>query len=95
MRPIQTNKELWGKDFPTGGEWDAGVTQPHTPTDKSGRWTVRREETRFAVYFHRFHDHSDTLLAEYPANEQGEIDAKTCAVAARQNNQITPFKTGE
>lgn len=95
MRPIQTNKELWGKDFPTGGEWDAGVTPPHTPTDKSGRWTVRREETRFAVYFHHFHDHSETLLAQYPVTEQGEIDAKTCAVAARQNNQITPFKTGE
>jgi hypothetical protein len=95
MTQIKTNWQLWGIDFPIGGEWDAGLTPPHTPTDKSGRWTVRREETRFAVFFHRFHDHSDTLLAEYPATEQGEIDAKTCAVAARQNNQTTPFQTGE
>ncbi len=95
MRPIQTNKELWGKDFPINGEWDAGLTPPHTPPGKSGRWTVKREETRFVVFFHYFQNHSDTLLAEYPATEQGEIDAKTCAVAARQNNQTTPFQTGE
>ncbi len=95
MTQIQTNKELWGKEFPIGGEWDAGLTPPHTPTDKSGRWTVRREETRFVVLFHRFQDRSDTLLAEHPPTEQGEIDAKTCAVAARQNNQIAPFNSGE
>ena len=95
MRPIQTNRQLWGTDFPIGGEWDAGLTPPHNPAEKSGRWTVRREETRFAVFFHRFQDCSDTLLAEYPPTEQGEINAKTCAISARQNNQITPFQTGE
>lgn len=95
MTNIKTNRELWGQDFPIGGEWDAGLTPPHTPAEKSGRWTVRREETRFVVVFHRLHNRSDTLLAEYPAKEQGEIEAKTCAVAAHQNNQTTPFQTGE
>jgi len=95
MRPIQTNKELWGKDFPVDGEWDVGLTPPHTPAEKSGRWTVRREETRFAVLFYRFHDHQETLLKQYPATEQGEIDAKICAIGARQTNQITPFTPGE
>lgn len=95
MRPIQTNREIWGTDFPTGGEWDAGITLPHTPTNKSGRWTVRREETRFVVIFYRFHDHQETLLKQYPATEQGEIDAKICAISARQTNQTTPFTPGE
>jgi hypothetical protein len=95
MRQIQTNRQLWGTDFPIGGEWDAGLTRSHTPAENSGRWTVRREETRFIVVFHRFHDQSETLLAEYPATEQGEIDAKTCAVHAQQTNQITPFKIGD
>jgi hypothetical protein len=92
MRPIQTNREIWGTDFPIDGEWDTGITPPHTPTDNSGRWTVRREETRFVVIFHHFHDRSDTLLAQYPPTEQGEIDAKTCALSARQT---TPFNSGE
>jgi hypothetical protein len=95
MRPIKTNKEIWGKDFPIGGEWDAGLTPPHTPANKSGRWTVRREETRFVVLFYRFHDHQETLLKQYPATEQGEIDAKTCAISARHNHQTTPFTSGE
>lgn len=95
MSQIFTNKQLWGTDFPIGGEWDAGQTPPHTPAEKSGRWTVRREETRFIVVFHRFHDQPEILLAQYPATEQGEIDAKICAVNARETNRTTPFKTGE
>lgn len=95
MRQIQTNKQLWGKDFPIGGEWDAGLTPPHTPAEKSGRWTVRREETRFVVIFHRFHDRSDILLAQYPVTEQGEIDAKICAINSCETNQTTPFQIGE
>ncbi len=95
MRPIQTNQEIWGTDFPIGGEWDSGLTPPHTPAEKSGRWTVKREETRFVVIFHRFHDHQETLLKQYPATEQGEIDAKICAISVRQTNQTTPFTPGE
>lgn len=95
MRPIQTNREIWGTDFPIGGEWDAGITPPHTPPGKSGRWTVRRTEQRFIVVFVYFNIKRETLLAVFPPTEQGEIDAKTCALSARQNNQITPFKTGE
>ena len=95
MRAIQTNKELWGKDFPINGEWDAGLTPPHTPPGKSGRWTVRRTEQRFIVVFAYFNIKRETLLAVFPPTEQGEIDAKTCAVAARQNNQIPPFQTGK
>ena len=91
MTVIKTNKELWGKDFPTGGEWDAGNTPPHTPHDKSGRWTVRREETRFIVVFHRFQDRQEILLDEFPPNEQGEIEAKTCAMHMRNIHQITPI----
>ena len=81
---IQSNRQLWGRDFPVNGEWDAGYTSPHTPADRSGRWTVKREETRFIVVFHRFHDGQETLLAEYPATEAGEIKAKTFALAERQ-----------
>lgn len=95
MRAIKTNKELWGKKFRIRGEWDAGLTPPHIPTEKSGRWTVRREETRFVVLFYRFHDHQETLLKQYPATEQGEIDAKICAISACQTNQTTPSTTGE
>ena len=94
MTNIQTNQQIWGKEFPIGSEWDAGYTPPHTPTENSGRWTVRREETRFVVVFHPFHGHPEILLSEHPSTEQGEIDAKTCAVHARNLNQITPFDTG-
>ncbi len=94
MTNIQTNQQLWGKDFPIGGEWDAGSTPPHTAAGKSGRWTVHRTEQRFIVVFHYFNVKRETLLAVYPATEQGEIDAKTCAIHARNLNQITPFDTG-
>lgn len=91
MTLIKTNRELWGKDFPIGGEWDAGCTPPHTPSENSGRWTVRREATRFVVFFHPFRGHPEVFLAEYPATDQGEIDAKTCALHAREIKQIQPI----
>ena len=28
MSKIQSHKQMWGADFPAGGEWDAGVTLP-------------------------------------------------------------------
>ncbi len=91
MTVIQTNKQLWGKDFPIGGEWDAGNTPPHTPHDKSARWTVRREQTRFVVVFHRFHDHQESILDEFPPVDEGEIEAKTCAVHMRNIHQTIPI----
>ena len=90
MPDIQSNRQLWGKDFPIGADWDAGYTPPHTPPERSGRWTVKREETRFLVVFHRFQDDRETFLAEYPPDEKGEIEAKTCALHARDTNQINP-----
>lgn len=91
MTVIRTNQELWGKEFPIGGDWDAGSTPPHTPPGKCGRWTVRRTEQRFIVVFHYFNSKQETLLAVYPATEQGEIDAKTCAIHARDTRQIQPI----
>lgn len=93
MTTIQTNKALWGTEFPIGGEWDAGYTPPGTPTQNSGRWTVRREETRFVVLFHSFRAQSEICLAEYPPTEQGEIDAKTCALCACNDNQTQPISS--
>lgn len=90
MPPIQSNRQLWGRDFPTHGEWDAGYTPPQTPAHLSGRWSVRREAERFIVFFHRFQDGADVLLAEFPPDEAGEIEAKTCARLAHQTHQTTP-----
>ena len=51
----------------------------------TGRWTMRREESHFIVVFHRFADGKETLLGEFPTTEQGEVDAKACALAAQDN----------
>ena len=91
MREIQTNRQLWGKAFPVGDEWDAGYTPPHMPTGRSGRWSVRREATRFIVIFHRFHDHQEILLDQFPPDDQGEIQAKTCAIYMHDTRQTTPI----
>jgi hypothetical protein len=91
MRPIKTNKEIWGKDFPIGDDWDAGATPPHTPPGKSGRWTVRRTEQSFIVVFVYFNINRETLLAVFPSTEQGELDAKTCAIHARDTRQTQPI----
>jgi hypothetical protein len=85
MSMVKSNREIWGVDFPLNGEWDAGVTAPHTPGEKAGRWTVRREADRFAVYFHAFQSGAEALLKEFPPNEQGEVDAKVFALASRTN----------
>jgi len=82
MSSIKSCRQLWGKDFPVGGEWDAGVTPPLVPTIPAGRWTVRREPERFTVVFHAFSDGQETLLDIFPPTEQGEMDAKACALAA-------------
>ena len=54
MSGVKSNRQIWGKDFPIGGEWDAGATPPLLPTCPSGRWTVRRGTENFIVIFHRF-----------------------------------------
>ena len=90
MDEVKSNRQIWGKDFPIGGEWDAGATPPMLTTTPAGRWTVRREAERFIVVFHRFSDGVETLLDAFPATEQGEVDAKTFAITARDNLQILP-----
>ena len=88
MSKIQSNKQMWGADFPAGGEWDAGVTLPGF--QPSGRWTVRREAEYFAVVFHNFQPTQDVLLKTFPLNETGEVEAKTYACQARDQGQNTP-----
>jgi hypothetical protein len=83
MSEIRSNRELWGVDFPIGGEWDAGLTAAHTPAEKAGRWTVRRESECFAVYFHYFQSGQDDLLQTFPPTETGEVAAKISALASR------------
>ena len=89
MSGVMSNCQLWGKEFPAGGEWDAGVTPPSHPPGQSGRWTVRREPERFVVVFHSFDNGKETLLDTFPPTEQGEIDAKTCALSARDTLRIS------
>jgi hypothetical protein len=90
MSEVKSNRKIWGREFPIGGEWDAGVTPPLLPTCPAGRWTVRREAERFIVVFHRFADGEETLLNTFPPTEQGEVDAKTFALVVRDNLRILP-----
>ena len=89
MPGIRTNRQLWGRDFPAGGEWDAGSTPPHIRPEQAGRWTVRREAERFVVVFHSFNNGQETLLEAFAPTEQGEMDAKACALVARDNSRFS------
>ncbi len=104
MSGVKSNRQLWGKEFPVGGEWDAGATPPLMPTIPAGRWTVRREPEHFTVVFHSFGDGQETLLETFPPTEhrscrehrrhagarrQGELDAKACALSAREALRIS------
>ncbi len=84
MSEIKTHRQLWGTDFPLNGEWDAKTTRPHVRPELAGRWTVRREPEQFVVVFHYFQNGQETRLAEYPASEQGELDAKTFALTTEK-----------
>jgi len=78
---VKSNLQIWGIDFPIGGEWDAKATPPHVPREQAGRVTVRRESQRFVVIFARFHTQpGEQEIKEFPPTEQGEIDAKTFAL---------------
>ena len=83
---IKTNLQIWGVDFEVGACWDAGSTPPHLAREKSGRWTVKRETERFVVCFVHTLDSKEDLLHTFPASKQGEIDAKTFALAACQKH---------
>ncbi len=84
MTIIQTHRDLWGCEFPIHGEWDARSTGPATRPELAGRWSVKREPTRFIVIFHSFQTGQDHLLAEYPPTSQGEIDAKLFALTTEE-----------
>lgn len=92
MSDIKSNRELWGVDFPVGGEWDAGYTAPAVQAGKQGRWTVRRAPLAFLVLFVYSAVKREMLLDLFPPTEQGEIEAKTFALAARENNQTQPVQ---
>jgi hypothetical protein len=83
MPGIKSSRQIWGRDFVVGSEWDAGSTPPHLHPEQAGRWTVRREAECFTVVFHSFHTGQETLLDAFAPSEQGELDAKACALAAR------------
>ena len=87
---LRTNWALWGVPFPVGGEWDAGLTPPHTPQPQSGRWFIRRVETRFLSCFHYFVPAHNVLLDVFPPDEAGEMAAKTDAVSRRERRDVTP-----
>jgi hypothetical protein len=89
MPGIKPNRQLWGRDFPVGGEWDAGATPPHIRPEQAGRWTVRREAERFVVVFHSFNNGQENLLEAFAPTKQGELDAKTCALVARDNQRFS------
>lgn len=89
MPEVKSHRQIWGRDFPIGGEWDAGVTPPLMPTIPAGRWTVRREAECFVLVFHRFGDGQETLLEAFPSTEKGELDAKACALSARDALRIS------
>jgi len=74
---------IHGVPFPAGTEWDARYTSsinPQAPMETRGRWVVRRDADRFVVFFFRHMDGSESLLAEYPPTDQGELDAKSFAL---------------
>ncbi len=86
----KSHRQIWGTGFPVGGEWDAGVAHLIGPADQGGRWTVRREENRFVEVFHSFQDRSEVVLGIFDPTEEGEIEAKTTALADRESNRRTP-----
>ena len=83
---IKSNLQIWGVDFEVGACWDAGSTPPHVAREKSGRWIVKRETERFIVCFVHTIGGKEDLLNIFPSSEQGEIDAKTFALAAYQKH---------
>ena len=83
---IKSNLQIWGVDFEVGACWDAGSTLPHVSREKRGRWTVKRETERFIVCFVYTADGKEDLLNIFPSSGQGEIDAKTFALAVCQKH---------
>lgn len=80
MSEVKTHREIWGTEFPVGGEWDAGYTPPRRGV-RQGRWTARRTEARWEVVFHPFDGGPEETLATFPPTDQGEIQAKRLALA--------------
>lgn len=76
---IRTHREIWGTEFPIGGEWDAGYAPPRRGV-RQGRWTARRTETGWEVIFHAFGG-PEEVLAAFPPTEEGERQAKAFALA--------------
>lgn len=82
-RDVKTNREIWGTDFPVGGEWDAGVVLAR-PGLAGGRWTVRREPDHFVVVFHHYSNGQEDLVATFLPSEERE--AKAFALTALNNH---------
>jgi len=76
---VKSHKEIFGTDFPVGGEWDAGVTPPGY--HRKGKWTVVREPNQFTVVFLSLGRGKDYILESFPDTEQGEIEAKEYALS--------------
>lgn len=73
---IKSHLEVFGTDFPRGGEWDAGVIHR---ADLAGRWTMRcrEEDGTFLVFFYNYMLGKEKILAPpFPATEEGEVSAK-------------------
>jgi len=75
---VSTSRDIWGKDFPIGGEWDAGLG-PERPGSPRGRWTVSRTEGAFVLVFHRIPAGVEETLATFLPTQYGEVQAKTYA----------------
>ena len=79
MTEIKSNREIWGRPFPIGGEWDAG----YSPVRKGviqGRYTARRALGSWLVVFQPLNSEPEQLLGTFPPTEKGEIQAKNFAV---------------
>jgi hypothetical protein len=79
MTQIKSNREIWGRPFPIGGEWDAGYTPFHQGVVQ-GRYTARRALGCWEVVFQPLNGEPEQLLGTFPPTEDGEIQAKNFAV---------------
>ena len=89
---IKSNRSIWGKPFPVGGEWDAGyIRLEGGRTD--GFVFVRRTETAFEVVRRKYHPNGvgeNEVVKAFPVNgltddevDAVEVEAKAYALDVR------------